>query len=66
MIFYATKEALQRYKLKTSEQVPEPLRPFVKAVVEKEGAILCMNGDANYSILTGENVCSLFILRRAL
>ena len=37
MIFYATKETLQRYKLKTSEQVPESLRPFVKAVVEKRG-----------------------------
>ena len=36
MIFYATKETLERYKLKTPEQMSEPMRPIVKAVIEKE------------------------------
>lgn len=36
MIFYATKETLERYKLKTPDQISEPMRPFVKAIIEKE------------------------------
>ena len=36
MIFYATQKTLERYKLKTPDQMPEALRPFVKSMVEKE------------------------------
>ena len=36
MIFYAAKETLERYKLKTHDQISEPMRPFVKAIIEKE------------------------------
>lgn len=36
MIFYATKKTLERYKLKTPDQMPESLRPFVKSMVEQE------------------------------
>ena len=36
MIFYATKETLGRYKLKTPDQMSEPIRPFIKAIIERE------------------------------
>lgn len=36
MIFYATKETFERYKLKMPDQMPEPARPLVKAVIEME------------------------------
>ena len=53
MIFYATKETLERYKLKTPEQMSEPMRPIVKAVIEKE------QGDPMY-----EWGCKLFYFDR--
>ena len=36
MIYYATKETLQRYKLKTPEQFESEMAPFVRAVVNRE------------------------------
>ena len=36
MIFYATKETLERYKLTTPDRISEPLRPYFKAVIERE------------------------------
>ena len=36
MIFYATKETLERYKLKTPDQMSELVKPFAKAMVERE------------------------------
>ena len=36
MIFYATKETLERYKLKTPDQMSKPMQPFVKAIIERE------------------------------
>ena len=53
MIFYATKETLERYKLKTPEQMSEPMRPIVKVVIEKE------QGDPMY-----EWGCKLFYFDR--
>lgn len=49
MIFYATKETFERYKLKTPDQMSEPMRPLVKAMIEKE------RGDSLY-----EWGCKLF------
>ena len=49
MIFYATKETLERYKLKIPEHISEPMKPFVKAIIEKE------QGDSMY-----EWGCKLF------
>ena len=36
MIYYATKETLQRYKLKTPEQFESEMAPFARAVVNRE------------------------------
>ena len=36
MIYYATKETLERYKLKTPEEMTEPIQGLVKAVKLKE------------------------------
>ena len=36
MIFYATKETLERYRLKLPDQFSEPMRPYIKAIIEKE------------------------------
>lgn len=36
MIFYATKETLRRYSLKTPAEMSAPMKPIVNAVVEKE------------------------------
>ena len=36
MIYYATKETLQRYKLKTPEQFESEMAPLVQAVVNRE------------------------------
>ena len=36
MIFYATKETLERYKLNVPDQMSEPMQPFVKAIIERE------------------------------
>ena len=36
MIYYATKETLQRYKLKTPEQFESEMAPFVRTVVDRE------------------------------
>ena len=36
MIYYATKETMQRYKLKTPEQLRPEIAPLVQAVVQRE------------------------------
>ena len=36
MIYYATKETMQRYKLKTPEQFQSEIAPLVQAVVQRE------------------------------
>ena len=36
MFFYATKETLERYKLKTPEQFSESIQPFARAMIENE------------------------------
>ena len=36
MIYYATKETMQRYKLKTPEQLRSEIAPLVQAVVQRE------------------------------
>lgn len=36
MIFYATKETVQRYKLKTPEQLSPEVAPYAQAVVQRE------------------------------
>ena len=36
MIYYATKETLQRYKLKTPEQFESEMAPLARAVVDRE------------------------------
>lgn len=36
MIFYATKETLEKYKLKTPEQLSESIQPFARAMIENE------------------------------
>ena len=53
MIFYATKETLERYKLTTPDRISEPMRPYVKAVIERE------QGNAIY-----EWGCKLFYFDR--
>ena len=49
MIFYATQKTLERYKLKTPDQMREEVRPFVGHMIEKD------QGDALY-----EWGCKLF------
>lgn len=36
MIYYATKETIQRYKLKTPDQLKAEIAPYAQAIVEKE------------------------------
>ena len=36
MIYYATKETIQRYKLKTPEQLRPEIAPLVQTVVQRE------------------------------
>ena len=36
MIFYATKETMQRYKLKTPNQLKTEIAPYAQAVVQQE------------------------------
>lgn len=36
MIFYATKETMQRYKLKTPDQLKSEIAPYAQAVVQQE------------------------------
>lgn len=36
MIFYATRQTLERYKLKTPDEMSENVNPFAKVIIEKE------------------------------
>lgn len=62
MIYYATRQTLQRYKIKTLDEIfagevtPEEAR-FL-AQVRQESGIACMNGAASCSTLMGERACN--------
>lgn len=58
MIIYATKQTVERYNLKMPHEQSYPLDELVKAVIDKEGAIVYLNGARSFYTSTEENAYS--------
>ena len=64
MNYYATKETLQRYKLKTPEQFESEMAPFVRAVVDRERGNRLFEWDVSCFTSIEENACRSCTMKR--
>ena len=61
VIFYATKETMQRYKLKAPDQLKAEIAPYAQAVVQSEQGNRLYEWGCKLFTSTEENVCRLCI-----